>query len=181
MSLPSGVFELVAEYLPLPRVWQWSLVRLRRRCKLAPHQAVQDLCIIMDEILRDTGIFAGRDQTNLLMRLNRSPQVCVTLAVTQEWGVVSCTLYLTSAVGQAHAFLIEKMGMSEALLDTLCAYADAQGLLLRATEAEVTFKPHYARNMQAAACDLYRWHRNRSNAMKVLSLQPHQASSGNPA
>jgi hypothetical protein len=77
MSLPSGVFELVAEYLPLPRVWQWSLVRLRRRCKLAPHQAVQDLCIIMDEILRDTGIFAGRDQTNLLMRLNRSPQVRV--------------------------------------------------------------------------------------------------------
>jgi hypothetical protein len=181
MSLPSGVFELVAEYLPLPRVWQWSLVRLRRRCKLAPHQAVQDLCIIMDEILRDTGIFAGRDQTNLLMRLNRSPQVRVTLAVTQEWGVVAGTLYLTSAVGQAHAFLIEKMGMSEALLDTLCAYADAQGLLLRATEAEVTFKPHYARNMQAAACDLYRWHRNRSNAMKVLSLQPHQASSGNPA
>ena len=73
--MPSGVFELIAEYMPLPRVWQWSLLRLKRRCKLAPHQAVQDLCVIMDEILRDSAIFAGRDQTNLLIKINQSPQV----------------------------------------------------------------------------------------------------------
>lgn len=77
MSLPSGIFELIMEMLPLPRVWQWSLLRLKRRCKLAPHQAVQDLSIIMDEIIRDSSIFAGGDQTNLLMKINRSPQVSV--------------------------------------------------------------------------------------------------------
>lgn len=75
MGLPSGVFELIAEYIPLPRVWQWSLLRLKRRCKLAPHQAVIDLSIIMDEILRDANIFSGRDQSNLLMKINNSPQV----------------------------------------------------------------------------------------------------------
>lgn len=77
MTLPSGVFELVADYLPLPRIWHWSLIRLRRRCKLAPYQAVQDISIIMDEIMRDAAIFAGRDQSNLLTKLNRSPQVRV--------------------------------------------------------------------------------------------------------
>lgn len=75
MALPSGLFELVMEYMPLPRVWQWSLLRLKRRCKLAPQQAVQDLSVIMDEILCDSAIFAGADQKNLLMKINRSPQV----------------------------------------------------------------------------------------------------------
>ena len=75
MSLPSGLFELVMEYMPLPRVWQWSLLRLKRRCKLAPQQAVQDLSVIMDEILCDSAIFAGTDQKNLMLKINRSPQV----------------------------------------------------------------------------------------------------------
>lgn len=75
MGLPSGLYEQIMEYLPLPRVWQWSLVRLKRRCKLAPYQAVQDLSIIMDEILCDSAIFSGTDQKNLLLKLQRSPQV----------------------------------------------------------------------------------------------------------
>lgn len=79
MSLPSGIYELIMEMLPLPRVWQWSLLRLKRRCKLAPHQAVQDISVIMDEIIRDSGIFGGSDQTNLLLRINRSPQVTYTV------------------------------------------------------------------------------------------------------
>jgi len=75
MSLPSGLFELVMEYMPMPRVWQWSLLHLKRRCKLAPHQAVLDMSIIIDEILADAAIFAGTDQKFLLIKLNRSPQV----------------------------------------------------------------------------------------------------------
>jgi hypothetical protein len=73
--MPDGVFEHIMEYLPLPRVWQWSLLRLPRRCKLAPNQAMLDMSVIMDEILRDSLIFAGADQTNLLVKLNRSPHV----------------------------------------------------------------------------------------------------------
>lgn len=75
MSMPSGVFELIMDYMPLPRIWQWSLLRLSRRCKLAPQQAMIDMSIIMDEILKDTMIFAGLDQTNQLVKISRSPQV----------------------------------------------------------------------------------------------------------
>ena len=75
MNLPAGIFETIMEYMPMPRVWQWSLLRLKRRCKLAPHQAHYDMGVIMDEILRDSALFVGQDQSNLCMRVARSPQV----------------------------------------------------------------------------------------------------------
>lgn len=74
---------------------------------------------------------------------------------------------------QIHQFLIEKLEMPEELLDSLCIYADAQGILQTCTEQEVAFKPYYARNMLGTAVELYRWSRNRSNVMKVMHLQPH--------
>ncbi len=76
MSLPDGVFELVMEMLPLPRIWHWSLDRLARRCKLSPHQAMLDMSVIMDEILADAQIIDGKNQSNLLIKINRSPHVC---------------------------------------------------------------------------------------------------------
>jgi hypothetical protein len=63
--------------------------------------------------------------------------------------------------------------MSEPLLDALCAYSSAQGLILHSSEAEVTFKHQYARNMLNTAVELFRWYRNRCNALKLLMLQPH--------
>ena len=75
MGLPSGLFETVMEFLPMPRIWQWALVRIKSRCKLSPYQAMLDTCTVMDEILCDANIFAGKDQTNLLMKINKSPQV----------------------------------------------------------------------------------------------------------
>jgi len=75
MSLPSGVFELVMEMLPSPRVWQWSLFRMPRRCKLAPQQAMIDMSIMIDEILKDSVLFGGEDQRNQLIKISRSPQV----------------------------------------------------------------------------------------------------------
>lgn len=79
---------------------------------------------------------------------------------------------------QVHEFLVEKLGMSEGLVDTLCEFADAQGMLLTTTEGEVAFKPHYARKMLAAAVELYRWHRMRTSALKAMFLQTHQPSTG---
>jgi hypothetical protein len=75
MTMPPGVFELIMEMLPMPRIWQWSLLRMPRRCKLAPQQAMIDMSIIMDEILKDSVIFAGMDQANQMVKINRSPQV----------------------------------------------------------------------------------------------------------
>lgn len=77
MDLPPGVFELIADMLPMPRVWHWSILRLKRRCKLAPHQAVCDINIIMDEILTDACIFPGPQQS-LLVRMSQNPQVSKT-------------------------------------------------------------------------------------------------------
>jgi len=75
MDLPPGVYDLVVEMLPMPRVWHWSLFRLRRRCKLSPQVAVMDLSILMDEILTDMNLFGGRNQKVLLQRIARNSQV----------------------------------------------------------------------------------------------------------
>ena len=89
MDLPPGVFELIADMLPMPRVWQWSIIRLKRRCKLAPHQAVCDINIIMDEILTDACLFPGPQQS-LLVRIAQNSQVrtytsVINLCVSQQW------------------------------------------------------------------------------------------------
>lgn len=75
--LPAGVFDLIMDYLPLPRVWQWSLVQAQRRCRLAPAQAMQDISILMDEILCDTLVIGGNDQKHMLVKIARSPHVCL--------------------------------------------------------------------------------------------------------
>jgi len=77
LSLPPGIFEVIVDYLPPSRVWQWSLWRLKRRIKLAPQQAIKDIGCIVDEILTDASIFTGRPQNQLLVRLSRNQQVCM--------------------------------------------------------------------------------------------------------
>ena len=84
MDLPPGVFELIADMLPMPRVWQWSILRLKKRCKLAPHQAVCDINTIMDEILTDACLFAGHQQS-LLVRINQNSQVLTCLVQSRTW------------------------------------------------------------------------------------------------
>lgn len=64
------------EYMPLPRIWQWSLVKLKRRCKLAPQQAMLDISVLIDEILNDMGVFYGRYTCFTLVKINKNPQVC---------------------------------------------------------------------------------------------------------
>eukprot|EP01034_Spumella_vulgaris_P028371 gene28371-35213_t len=65
MHLPFGLYETVMEYLPLPRVWKWSLSRIERRIKWDPQQAMLDLSCVMDEILRDANVISGVDQTQM--------------------------------------------------------------------------------------------------------------------
>jgi hypothetical protein len=92
MDLPPGVFELIADMLPMPRVWQWSILRLKRRCKLAPHQAVCDINIIMDEILTDSCIFPGPQQS-LLVRISQNPQVHFSLISSYICTLFRSTLF----------------------------------------------------------------------------------------
>ena len=56
---PAGVFECIMDFLPLPRVWRTSLLRAKRRASLSPHQAVRDVCAVVDEMVADMGVLAG--------------------------------------------------------------------------------------------------------------------------
>jgi len=150
MDLPPGLFELIAEMLPLPRVWAWSLGRLRRRCKLAPHQALLDSSVIIDDILTDASIFAGRDQRAQLVRLSRNPHLMP--AVSELWNI------------------------PEPLLQSLTQWSDTQSLVLRASEAEVTFRAPLARQMLEAAVALHRWYRHRVSTARALGLRSSSAS-----
>jgi len=147
LTLPPGIFESIMEYMPMPRVWQWSLLRLKRRCKLAPHQALFDIGAMMDEILRDSALFAGSDQRNLCMRITRSPQI--------------------------HDFLLEDLKLPPQCLEAICSFGDAQSILQSCNEKEVLFKPMYARRMLNGAADLYRWFRHRCSPMKFLMLNAY--------
>eukprot|EP00607_Mallomonas_marina_P007855 CAMPEP_0182420398 /NCGR_PEP_ID=MMETSP1167-20130531/5168_1 /TAXON_ID=2988 /ORGANISM="Mallomonas Sp, Strain CCMP3275" /LENGTH=639 /DNA_ID=CAMNT_0024596285 /DNA_START=114 /DNA_END=2033 /DNA_ORIENTATION=- len=146
MDLPPGVFELIVDLLPTPRIWQWSLWRLRRRCKLAPQQAVLDICSLMDEILADANFFAGKNQKTLLQRIARNPQI--------------------------HMSLIEHRGMPHGLVEMLMQWADVQSLATRTTELEVGFKTMLARKMLAVGLLLFRWQRHMSSSSKALGLTP---------
>ena len=75
LDLPEGVYENIIEYMPQPRIWQWTLTRVKLRCKLSPLQAMLDISTVMDEILCDSCIIAGADQQQMLVKINKSPQV----------------------------------------------------------------------------------------------------------
>eukprot|EP01034_Spumella_vulgaris_P029784 gene29784-36880_t len=144
MGLPPGVFELVIDYMPSPRIWQWSLTRIKLRCKLSPVQAMLDISCVMDEILCDANVISDPVQKQLLVKINRSPQI--------------------------HDHLINNLGMTPELLDSLCQWAEVQGMLPRCQEADVVFKPSMARQMLVVVITLYRWYRQNQSATKKLNL-----------
>ena len=73
--MPMGVFEHIIDYIPPPRVWENSLIRLNARAKLSPLQAIQDTSALLDEMLCDCRVFTNPVQKNLLVKLSRSPSV----------------------------------------------------------------------------------------------------------
>lgn len=142
MSLPLGIFDLIIEFLPSPRIWSLQLFRLRKRCRLAPLVSIHDTSILMDEILCDANIFKMPKQKNLLMAINQN-----------------------SSLRQV---LMERFEMSEGLIDLLCSWSDIQSLISRTTEMEVSFKSKLARSMLSAANQLYKWHCMRNFTTKRL-------------
>lgn len=82
MHLPTGPRKLIMAYIPTPRLWKQSLVRLSKRIDLAPLVAARDMSVILDEILTDTGLFKGTNQHMHLAKIAKSPQVAVTTLLT---------------------------------------------------------------------------------------------------
>lgn len=75
MHLPLGLCELIMDYLPMPRVWKWSLVRLKKRINLASHAATIDISIILDEMFTDMTLFRGSVQRVHLLNIARNEPV----------------------------------------------------------------------------------------------------------
>jgi hypothetical protein len=75
MHLPLGLCELIMDYLPTPRVWKWSLVRLKKRINLASHAATIDISIILDEMFTDMTLFRGSVQRVHLLSIARNEPV----------------------------------------------------------------------------------------------------------
>mmetsp|Transcript_25237 Transcript_25237/g.22962 ORF Transcript_25237/g.22962 Transcript_25237/m.22962 type:complete len:645 (+) Transcript_25237:70-2004(+) len=142
MGLPLGLFECIVDYIPSPRIWQWSLYRLRSRCKLAPSVSINDIGIIIDEILCDSRIFNFNKQKDLLIFINRNQHL--------------------------HKYLVHTYGMTQTMVDTLSTWADIQSLASRTTHLDLVFKPKLARDMLAVAIQLYKWYRNLTNSTKIV-------------
>jgi ankyrin repeat protein len=150
LTLPPGVFETVIEFLPMPRVWSWSLSHMLRRCRLAPQQAVMDLSILMDEILRDSNVVGDDVQQNLLVKIARSPQL--------------------------HDLFIAYYGITPAFLEKLCAWSDIQSLVSRVSSSEnqIEYKFPLARQMLQSSIYVFRWFRMRNSATSSLGLIPNR-------
>jgi ankyrin repeat protein len=141
-SLPAGVFELICDMIPSPRVWQWSLWRLKQRCKLCPQQAATDLSIIMNEILTDANIWESKCTSEPLVTLAQSPLL--------------------------HPYLAKGWGMPPLLVKSVSTWADVQSLLSRTTESEVVLKTPLVRKMLASTVALFKWQKVRSSSQKIL-------------
>lgn len=136
-KLPTEVFDLIIEMLPSPRLWHWTLFRLKRRCKLSPKVAISDISILMDEILCDSNIFCSDDQSNLLVRIARSPHIL--------------------------PYLEEHWDMPKFLVEMLCTWSDLQSLVQRTSDSDIQFKQNLARKFLDAALALFRWYRTKNN------------------
>jgi hypothetical protein len=130
--------------LPEPRMWQWSLLKLKRRCKLSPPDALKDISILMDEILTDLNVFSGPCHSNLLVKVARNPQI--------------------------HNHLLNHWGMPQSILEQLCEFSDVQSLINRSNDMEVVFKCPMAKKMLSAAVSLFRWYRSKCIGYKALEL-----------
>lgn len=84
MSLPEGVFEMIMEYLPSPRVWKWSLNRLKKRISISPQISVVDISILIDEMLTDLNLFDSSNQRGHLMRITGNPEVNLSIISIQS-------------------------------------------------------------------------------------------------
>lgn len=134
ISMPMGVFEHIVDFIPAPRVWENSLVRVASRAKLSPQQAILDTSVIIDEILCDLRVFTDSNQKMLLVRLSRCPS--------------------------AISYLKNELDMPAHLIDLLLTWADIQSLSSRVSEAEVIFRVGFARSFIGVAVKLFKWYRS---------------------
>lgn len=130
-NLPLGLHELIVDFLPNPRIWKFSLNRLKRRITLAAQPATLDISILLDEMLTDMVLFHQPDQAGHLIQLSRHREVAV--------------------------YLSQYASMPPNLVDDLVQWSDVQSLIFRMADCDVTFKPNLARRFLFVSFALYRY------------------------
>jgi ankyrin repeat protein len=151
-SLPMGLFEYLVEFLPMPRMARWHLMRMGRRCELAPQVTARDLCVFADELLTDACVFAGPVQRGLLVRLSRDPA--------------------------AREYLLQHDIVDAALVETLMTWADVQSILGRMEgdgeheQGEVLFKASFVMKFFAAMLQFYKHRRRLAAVEHAVATEP---------
>jgi len=141
LGLSQPLFRHIVEFLPLPRLWETTLVKLRRRCHIDPNEAIRGGLKIIDEILTDLLISRDHVQEMHLVRLARDESVA--------------------------RYLKEDLKMPELLFGWLTQESDVQSIMAR-VERGVTFYPPIAKQVVAIASELHRWYKCHENS-KVYS------------
>ena len=147
-ALPMGLFEYIVDYLPAPPMARWHLMRMSRRCELAPQVTVQDLSVFMDEVLADACVFKG-PQTGLLVSVSRDPS--------------------------AQAYMLEHGVVDSEHVTDMVTWSDVQSILARVGEAEVAFKASFVARFFAAALSLYKHMRNQASFLHVQKVERDMA------
>lgn len=145
-DLPLGVYELVVDFLPAPRIWKTGIHRLKRRVTLAPQAATLDISIMIDEMLTDMSLFHAPP----------SAQRGHLVTVARSEGMAK--------------YLSEQWHMPSSLLRELVVWSDVQSLIARSADIDVSFKANLARRFLQLAASLYRYSSTYANPRMLFTL-----------
>lgn len=88
MTLPAPLVELVASFLPLPRLWDKRSALIVKRCTVDPDQAIASSLEIIDEVLDEGGFVDACDEAQVTPPTNFSSWVRIlsfVLYLSHEW------------------------------------------------------------------------------------------------
>lgn len=140
VSSNRAVFEHITSFIPLPRLWDDSLEKLRRRCHIDATEAIREAFRIIDEVLADLNLVQGPDQGSHLVRL---------------WE----HLHLGDK-------LVTGMKMPRILVQALRSWGGTQDVVTNLAGGEVSFKPRVAMRVVALATELVKWYRGHESSRR---------------
>eukprot|EP00904_Undaria_pinnatifida_P012199 jgi/Undpi1/8109/HiC_scaffold_24.g10581.m1 len=138
VSSNRAVFEHIASFIPLPRLWDNSLEKLRRRCHIDATETIREAFQIIDEVLADLNFVHGPDQGGHLVRLWELP-----------------------LLGQR---LTTELKMPSVMVQALKSWGGTQHVVTSLAGGEVTFQPRVAMRVVALATELVKWYRAHENS-----------------
>ncbi|CAM9423306.1 unnamed protein product [Choristocarpus tenellus] len=149
ISSNRAVFQHIASFIPLPRLWENTLTKLPRRCHVDATEAIREAFRLMDEVFADLNLVPSPDQTGHLVRIWEDQQLRNHLAA--------------------------EMGMPATLLQLVRSWGGAQYVVTSLGGGEVTFQPPVAVRVVHLASELVKWYQARERSA-AYSLDPASAS-----